>query len=98
MMMMMMMTAGGTVREDYSADGSAWDYFPHDHVCMSVCMCVWLMMHRLGRARIAGARMDCSASVFVPSSCKGCGRCSGVVVVVAAVVALFCCCCSISCL
>src|SRR5580692_2954692 len=20
----------GTVREDYSADGSAWDYFPHD--------------------------------------------------------------------
>jgi hypothetical protein len=23
--------AWGTVREDYSADGSAWDYFPHDH-------------------------------------------------------------------
>jgi hypothetical protein len=21
----------GTVREDYSIDGSAWDYFPHDH-------------------------------------------------------------------
>ena len=21
----------GTVREDYSADGDAWDYFPHDH-------------------------------------------------------------------
>src|SRR5438132_8706975 len=21
----------GTVREDYSHDGSAWDYFPHDH-------------------------------------------------------------------
>jgi Glycosyl hydrolase family 63 C-terminal domain len=21
----------GTVREDYSADGSAWDYFPHNH-------------------------------------------------------------------
>ncbi len=21
----------GTVREDYSEDGSAWDYFPHDH-------------------------------------------------------------------
>jgi hypothetical protein len=21
----------GTVREDYSTDGSAWDYFPHDH-------------------------------------------------------------------
>ncbi len=21
----------GTVREDYSAGGNAWDYFPHDH-------------------------------------------------------------------
>ncbi len=23
--------AWGTVREDYSADGDAWDFFPHDH-------------------------------------------------------------------
>jgi hypothetical protein len=23
--------AWGTVREDYSAGGDAWDYFPHDH-------------------------------------------------------------------
>jgi len=23
--------AWGTVREDYSRDGTAWDYFPHDH-------------------------------------------------------------------
>src|SRR3569833_1760407 len=23
--------AWGTVREDYSPDGSAWDYYPHDH-------------------------------------------------------------------
>src|SRR5207302_13411 len=23
--------AWGTVREDYSADGQAWEYFPHDH-------------------------------------------------------------------
>ena len=23
--------AWGTVREDYSPDGSAWDYLPHDH-------------------------------------------------------------------
>ncbi|MGN6125353.1 MAG: MGH1-like glycoside hydrolase domain-containing protein, partial [Humibacter sp.] len=23
--------AWGTVREDYSTDGNAWDYFPHDH-------------------------------------------------------------------
>ena len=21
----------GTVREDYSADGNAWEFFPHDH-------------------------------------------------------------------
>ena len=21
----------GTVREDYSEDGNAWDYFPHEH-------------------------------------------------------------------
>jgi hypothetical protein len=23
--------AWATVREDYSPDGNAWDYFPHDH-------------------------------------------------------------------
>ncbi|HYB43302.1 MAG TPA: glucosidase, partial [Candidatus Methylomirabilis sp.] len=23
--------AWGTVREDYSADGTAWEYFPHEH-------------------------------------------------------------------
>src|SRR6201984_1276044 len=23
--------AWGTVREDYSPNGAAWDYFPHDH-------------------------------------------------------------------
>ena len=23
--------AWGTVREDYSAHGTAWEYFPHDH-------------------------------------------------------------------
>jgi hypothetical protein len=23
--------AWGTVREDYSPDGEAWDYLPHDH-------------------------------------------------------------------
>ena len=23
----------GTVREDYSADGDAWSYFPHEHAC-----------------------------------------------------------------
>ena len=24
--------AWGTVREDYSASGNAWEYLPHDHV------------------------------------------------------------------
>jgi hypothetical protein len=23
--------AWGTVREDYSSNGEAWEYFPHDH-------------------------------------------------------------------
>ena len=46
--------AWGTVREDYSATGEAWDYFPHDHarsrayrwsedglagICDRVCRC-----------------------------------------------------------
>jgi len=26
----------GTVREDYSEDGGAWDYFPFDHACSRV--------------------------------------------------------------
>lgn len=36
----------GTVREDYSADGSAWDYFPHDHARSRV--------YRWGEDGIAG--------------------------------------------
>ena len=37
----------GTVREDYSEHGTAWDYFPHDHA----------------RSRpTAGERMGCSGS------------------------------------
>ena len=35
----------GTVREDYSADGSAWEYFPHDHA--RICA----QQSRLYRAR-----------------------------------------------
>ena len=27
----------GTVREDYSADGNAWDYLPHDHARSRAC-------------------------------------------------------------
>ncbi|MEH2221606.1 MGH1-like glycoside hydrolase domain-containing protein [Nostoc sp.] len=36
----------GTVREDYSRDGSAWDYFPHDHARSRV--------YRWGEDGIAG--------------------------------------------
>lgn len=36
----------GTVREDYSPDGSAWDYFPHDHARSRV--------YRWGEDGIAG--------------------------------------------
>ena len=36
----------GTVREDYSANGSAWDYFPHDHARSRV--------YRWGEDGIAG--------------------------------------------
>ena len=31
--------AWGTVREDYSATGEAWDYFPHDHARSRVYRC-----------------------------------------------------------
>ena len=36
----------GTVREDYSADGNAWEYFPHDHARSRV--------YRWGEDAIAG--------------------------------------------
>ena len=36
----------GTVREDYSPNGSAWDYFPHDHARSRV--------YRWGEDAIAG--------------------------------------------
>ena len=28
----------GTVREDYSKDGEAWDFFPHDHARSCACL------------------------------------------------------------
>ena len=38
----------GTVREDYSANGDAWDYFPHDHARSRA--------YRWGEDGIAGLR------------------------------------------
>lgn len=40
----------GTVREDYSSDGSAWDYFPHDHARSRV--------YRWGEDGLAGISDD----------------------------------------
>lgn len=40
----------GTVREDYSADGAAWEYFPHDHARSRV--------YRWGEDGIAGISDD----------------------------------------
>ncbi len=40
----------GTVREDYSADGNAWNYFPHDHARSRV--------YRWGEDGIAGISDD----------------------------------------
>ena len=50
----------GTVREDYSADGEAWTYFPHDHA----------------RSRLtAGARTAWPVSATSSSGCASAWRC-----------------------
>ena len=46
----------GTVREDYSPYGSAWDYFPHDHARSRV--------YRWGEDAIAGISDRHSAICF----------------------------------
>ena len=66
--------AWGTVREDYSADGDAWNYFPHDHArsrayrwnedglaasAMTGSTFAWLW--RSGMRRMLSSRSGCSA-------------------------------------
>ena len=66
--------AWGTVREDYSADGTAWDYFPHDHarsrayrwgedglagICDRSSGCA--LRWRCGTGAIRSSRSGCSA-------------------------------------
>ena len=54
--------AWGTVREDYSADGNAWDFFPHDHARSRVYR--WFAVKRSSSALpVASARRRCSAVV-----------------------------------
>ena len=65
--------AWGTVREDYSADGNAWDYFPHDHARSRAYrwnedgmagFCDekqnWCLRSRCGTARTRSSRSGCS--------------------------------------
>ena len=52
-----------TVREDYSADGSAWDYFPHDHARSRV--------YRWGEDGIAGISDEFCNLCFAPAFWNG---------------------------
>ena len=46
----------GTVREDYSADGDAWKYFPHDHARSRA--------YRWGEDGLAGHQRRRAAALF----------------------------------
>ena len=46
----------GTVREDYSPDGAAWDYFPHDHARSRI--------YRWGEDGLAGFSDELSRMCF----------------------------------
>jgi hypothetical protein len=52
--------AWGTVREDYSADGNAWDFFPHDHARSRVYR--W---NEDGMAGISDVRQDLCLALAV---------------------------------
>jgi hypothetical protein len=53
----------GTVREDYSEDGNAWDYFPHDHARSKV--------YRWGEDGIAGISDDMQHICFAVALWNG---------------------------
>ncbi|MCC6868249.1 MAG: glucosidase [Burkholderiales bacterium] len=53
----------GTVREDYSADGSAWEYLPHDHARSRA--------YRWGEDGIAGICEDNQQLCFAPAFWNG---------------------------
>jgi hypothetical protein len=54
----------GTVREDYSPGGTAWEYFPHDHARSRA--------YRWGEDGIAGIQRRRSAGVPVAGLWNGC--------------------------
>ena len=43
----------GTVREDYSEFGTAWDYFPHEQARSRVYLRTYVRESRVGRAAAA---------------------------------------------
>lgn len=53
----------GTVREDYSSDGNAWDYFPHDHARSRV--------YRWGEDGLAGISDDLQRLCFAVTLWNG---------------------------
>ncbi len=53
----------GTVREDYSPDGTAWEYFPHDHARSRA--------YRWGEDGIAGISDDQQLLCFAPALWNG---------------------------
>ncbi len=53
----------GTVREDYSEHGEAWDYFPHDHARSRV--------YRWGEDGLAGVSDDRQRICFAPALWNG---------------------------
>src|SRR5271155_5071898 len=53
----------GTVREDYSSDGSAWEYFPHDQARSRA--------YRWGEEGIAGISDEKQRLCFAPALWNG---------------------------
>jgi hypothetical protein len=51
----------GTVREDYSQDGNAWDYFTHDQARSRA--------YRWGEDGLAGISDDHQRALFCPGAC-----------------------------
>ena len=58
----------GTVREDYSADGNAWDYFSHDQARSRA--------YRWGEFQTTrtGATASCSTNTSTATSARGSAR------------------------
>src|SRR5271157_3575945 len=50
--------AWGTVREDYSASGDAWNHFPHDHArSRDKFTSIWRLLAELHHSRTARVRV-----------------------------------------